>query len=108
MLDPDDLKYSTTGERLVTSLALESYKFVYICRIINITFPFYIIYYDSRRSSSSISPSKIKKLKFFNFFKIKNDYPYFDGNEIKISLPYDIRAFNEYVKTNSLMITLYR
>ena len=77
----------TAGQLLKKSLGLEKIRYVWIQKVLNMSYPIYIITYNSRRPGQYLSPVHVKKMQSSSVGKIKRHGITFINKKVKTTPP---------------------
>ena len=97
---------SQSGKYLKISLGLSEFQFVVIRKILNISMPIYLVFYDSRRPNVFLSQYKIKHLRSLILQKTKRSGFEFIMKDFKLSPPLSIEDCRIPMITGMMIIKM--
>lgn len=82
----DDI-LKNAGQLLKDNLGLSNIKYVWVQKILNMSYPIYILSYDSRFPGKYLSPVQVKQAEFTKIGKIKRHGISFIQKKVKMTPP---------------------
>ena len=104
-LTKDFFTHVTIGQQLINAFKLNNFKYIWIQKIIDSSISIYVITVDSRRPTTYLSLSRVKKL---DSTILKRSKKYGKNKtaikEPKFSIPIPLRHFDRKIPSGSIII----
>jgi hypothetical protein len=94
----------TAGEQLIADLGLEKFRYIFVQKVLGYALPIYIITFNSRYPTVSLSATRVKKLKFTWVGKAKKMGIHTYVKPIKLTPPIYLKSAMISMTTGSIVI----